>query len=209
MQVIFPRLIAANPQPLVGEGVFLACPIWPADIADARRTICIDCSEIDGRVFAVLAPAYIERTDILELANLPRNLDYDVYAGPYADRLAPGSQCHLADGDTFFLLLEDSAPPASVPLHIALLGRQHWGRQPRFPEPTSHGVCCAVFGQDNILHINTRGSPTAFRAQIASAVGVQQRTLRILSSQPRIWDAALEGRACRSVVIIYDESRRP
>ena len=205
----FPRLVAANPQPLVGEGVFLACPVWSTDIAAARRTVCVDCSGIDGRVFAALAPAYVERADILELANLPRNLEFDVYAGPYADRLGADSQCHLADGDTFFILPEDDAPPTSVPLPIALLGRQHWDRQPRFPEPTSHGVCCAVFGQDNILHINIRGSPAAFRMQIASAIGVQQRALRILSSQPRIWDAALDGRTCRSVVIVYDADSSP
>ena len=92
-----------------------------------------------------------------------------------------------------------------MPLHVALFGRQHWGREPEHPEPSSHGVCCVVFGEDNILHINSRGRHHAFRSQVAGAIGVQSRFLRIISSQPRVLDAALDGIPCRSVVAVCEE----
>ena len=98
---------------------------------------------------------------------------------------------------------EDSADPRVVPLHVALLARQHWGRAQRVPEPSCHGTCCVVFGTDNILHVNLRGHYGAFRAQIANAVGVQQGNLRILSSRPRVWNAAIDGFTCRSVIIVH------
>ena len=127
-----------------------------------------------------------------------------VYAGPFGDLLQWDSQCHLTDGDTIFVLPEDSAEPRVVPLHVALLGRQHWSRQPRLPEPSCHGISCVVFGADNILHINSRGHHGAFRTQIANSIGVQSRFLRLDSSRPRVWNAAIGGFPCRSVVIASD-----
>ena len=197
----FPRLAPASPQPLVGDGVFLACPVWSVGVATARRQVCIDCSEIDGRVYAALVPPYLTGGNIPELASLPRNLGCAVYAGPFGDLLQWDSQCHLVDGDTIFVLPDDSAAPRAVPLHVALLGRQHWHRQPKLPEPSCHGTCCVVFGNDNILHINSQGNHRAFREQIANSIGVQPHSLRLDSSRARIWDVAIDGFPCRSVVI--------
>ena len=201
----FPRLIPACPQPQVGDGVLLACPIWSLATATSKRQICIDCSGVDGRVYTTLAPSYVQGADLPVLASLPSNLRYSVFVGPYGDLLEDAGYAHLADGDTVIFVPEDAAAPRVVPLQVALLGRQHWGRQPAIPTPSSHGVCCVVFGTDNILHVNNRGRPTAFRTQVAAAVGLQPRFMRILSSQPRVWTAAIDGMPCRSVVIVCEE----
>ena len=200
----FPRLIPASPQPLVGDGVLLACPSWSVEIATSRRQVCIDCSTLDGRIYSALVPPYLYGADIPGLVGLPSNLEYSIFAGPYGDLLRWDSQCHLVDGDTIFVCPEDSAPPSVVPLHVALLGRQHWTRQPRVPEPRSHGICCVVFGTDNILHINTRGDRANFRTQIAASIGISQCSMRIISSSPRVLDAAIDGFPCRSVIIVSE-----
>ncbi|CAE7203672.1 unnamed protein product [Symbiodinium necroappetens] len=200
----FPRLIPASPQPLIGDGVFIACPAWSVEVATSRRQVCIDCSALDGRIYSALVPPYFYGANIPGLVNLPSNLEYSVFAGPYGDLLQWDSQCHLVDGDTIFVCPEDSASPTVVPLHVALLDRQHWIRQPRVPEPRSHGICCVVFGADNILHINTRGQRANFRAQLAASVGVPQRSMRITSSSPRVLNAAIDGFSCRSVIVVSE-----
>ena len=200
----FPRLLPASPQPLIGDGVFIACPAWSVEVATSRRQVCIDCSALDGRLYSALIPPYIYGAGIPDLVNLPSNLEYSVFAGPYGDLLQWDSQCHLVDGDTIFVRPEESAPPAVVPLHVALLGRQHWHRQPEIPEPRSHGICCVVYGADNILHINTRGQRVNLRAQLAASVGVPQQSLRITSSSPRVLYAAVDGFPCRSVIVVSE-----
>ena len=200
----FPRLIPASPQPLVGDGVMIACPAWSIEVATSRRQVCIDCSAIDGRIYSALVPSYVYGASIPELVGLPRNLEFSVFAGPYGDFLRWDSQCHLADGDTIFVRHEDAPSPTVVPLHVALLGRQHWGRHPRIPEPQSHGACCVVHEHDVILHINARGQRTNFRAQIASSVGIPQNSLRIASSLPRVLNVAVDGFPCRSVVSVSE-----
>ncbi|CAE7939956.1 rbcL, partial [Symbiodinium necroappetens] len=200
----FPRLVPASPQPLVGDGVFLACPSWSIEIATSRTQVCIDCSELDGRVYSALLPQYVCGANIPELVNLPSNLEYSVFAGPYGDLLQWDSQCHLAVGDTIFIRPEDSPPPTVVPLQVALLGRQHWGRNPSMPEPKSHGICCTVFGADNILHMNVREQRVNFRTQLANALGVSQCSMRIISSCPRVLDAAIDGFPCRSVILVQE-----
>ena len=201
----FPRLIPANPQPLVGDGVLLACPVWSLEVAIARRQVCIDCTTLDGRIYSALAPVYVAGADLPGIAKLPGNLAYSIFAGPFGDLLAEDSYCHLTDGDTIIFCPEDARAPRIVPMHVALLGRQHWGREPEHPEPSCHGVCCVVFGEDNILRINSRGRHHAFRSQVAGAIGVQSRFLRIISSQPRVMNAALDGMPCRSVVAVCEE----
>ena len=79
----FPRLVPASPQPLVGDGVFLACPVWSVEVATSRRQVCIDCSELDGRVYAALLPPYLTGASIPGLANLPQNLAYARIRRPF------------------------------------------------------------------------------------------------------------------------------
>ena len=200
----FPRLVPASPQPLVGEGVFLACPAWSVAVATARSQVCVDCSTVDGRIYSAVAPPYLTAASVLELVKLPRAAQYSVFAGSYGDLLQGDSHCHVAEGDTIIVLPEDSADPRIVPMHVALLGRQHWGRQPRVPEPSCHGTCCVVFGEENILHINSQGHGGAFRAQIANSVGIRSSALRVISTRPRVWNAAIDGLPCRSVVIVNE-----
>ena len=201
----FPRLVPAHPQPAIGEGIFLACPTWSLQGDLTHCQICLDCSAIDGRVFSAFAPCYISGQGLIALANLPGNLDFRVYAGPFSDSLQSDALCHLSEGETIFFTPHDAAEPNAVPLPIALLGQRPWNRRPEVPAPEGDNAYCVVFGIESVLYLANPGRPTAFRDQLASCVGVQRRFLRIVPSQPRIEDVAVDGVPCRTVLSVYED----
>ncbi|CAE7817440.1 unnamed protein product [Symbiodinium sp. CCMP2592] len=73
----FPLLAPAAPQPRLGSGVVLAFAEWQLQ----DNLICVDSSSLDGRIFAVSAPAYLTRHQLLALASVSERIGTLVFVG--------------------------------------------------------------------------------------------------------------------------------
>ena len=196
----FPHLVPVNPQPCPGSGVLLATPAWEVD----RCLVCFDCSSIDGRIFTRPCPAYVNRAQLLAIADIIPNIGVSVLIG--------GDQVPLAD-DIFVQVTHGelcTCTPPEYPnrdlftLGQALLFRSAWQDVPTFPRPPQQNAYCLVVGGDTMLHLYDDTFPWTYKEQIARAVGVAASHLRWTPANPQIKDCAIDGVACNAVVALFD-----
>ena len=204
----FPRLIAANPQPFPGVGVLLSCPAWHSDGRSSSVSVCIDTAQIDGRVFTTLVPSYMNRHQLIAVANLPPGLAVDVYVGAGSDPLADDAWCNLVAGDTASFCPDSEPRAAALTLDQLLSPRQIWNERFVLPGSGALSSYCLVHEDGNILHIADYGAPTAYRSQIAAAIGVREQWLQLYPARPRVGDACVDGVVCRTVIAVC-EARPP
>ena len=200
----FPRLIAANPQPLPGAGVLLACPAWHSDTTSSSVFVCIDTMQIDGRAFVLLVPNYMHRHQLIVVANLPPRLAVDVYVGASSASLEEQAWCNLAAGDTVSFCPEGESRTAALTLDQLLSPNQVRSDYPALPGQGATSSYCLVHDDGTVLHTANYGAPTTYRVQIAAALGVAEQWLRLCPAQPGVVDACPDGVVCRTVIAALD-----
>ncbi|CAE7322558.1 hypothetical protein AK812_SmicGene13673 [Symbiodinium microadriaticum] len=200
----FPRLIAADPQPFPGVGVLLSCPAWHSDMRSSSVFVCIDTAQIDGRAFVLLVPNYMHRHQLIVVANLPPSLPVDVYVGASRAPLEEQAWCNLAAGDTVSFCPEGEPRTAVLTLDQLLSPNQVWSDSLTLPGQGATTSYCLVHDDGTVLHTANYGAPTAYRAQIAAALGIKEQGLQLYPTQPRVADACLDGVICRTVIAARD-----
>ena len=200
----FPRLIAADPQPFPGVGVLLSCPAWHSDMRSSSVFVCIDTVQIDGRAFVLLVPNYMHRHQLIVVANLPPSLPVDVYVGASRAPLEEQAWCNLAAGDTVSFCPEGEPRTAVLTLDQLLSPNQVWSDSLTLPGQGATSSYCLVHDDGTVLHTANYGAPTAYRAQIAAALGIKEQGLQLYPAQPRVADACLDGVICRTVTAARD-----
>ena len=197
---LFPCLTVVSPQPCPGSGCLLASTRWNQD----KVWVCIDCSALDGRVFAAACPPYVNPTQILHLANVPVNAGLTVGAGVSQTQVADDALLHVNHGDLFSVRPPDSVGPELFGLEQALLYRSAWASTSTFPSAFEHNAYAFVLDQDTILYIHEAASPMTYREQLARCIGCPSQGLRIFPARPKIRDCAIDGLPCRAGAAVYD-----
>ncbi|CAE7844688.1 unnamed protein product, partial [Symbiodinium microadriaticum] len=200
----FPRLVAANPQPIPGVGVLLSCPAWHSDVRNSSAFVCVDTAQIDGRVFVAQVPNYMHRHQLVAVANLPPRLAVDVYVGASSAPLDEQAWCNLVTGDAISFCPEGEPRVAALTFDQLLSPHQVWCDSPVLPGQGATNSYCLVHDEGTVLHIADYGVPTTYRAQIAAALGVAERGLQLCPAQPRVENACLDGVVCRAVLAVRD-----
>ena len=181
---LFPHLLPVSPQPCPGSGFLLANPAWDVN----RRSVCLNTTAIDGRIFAVVGPAYVNKSQLLVLANLPPNLGVEVFEGHDQMPLREDVILHVQAGSLFTFALSDRPPPQFFELGQALLFATAWSSTCTVPRSPRSNAYCIVFGHDNILHLYDEAFPMTYRERIARAVGVASSCMRLF---PTTWTPVL------------------
>ncbi|CAE7621446.1 unnamed protein product [Symbiodinium sp. CCMP2592] len=197
----FPLLVPASPQPRLGSGAVIAFAEWQMQ----EHLICIDSSCLDGRVFAMSAPAYVTRQQVLALANVSERLGVSVYIGIDDLPLADDVYIHTRPGLTVFIVPPDEGLPVAYPLEQVLVARFPWNAEPPLPAQDAGQVYCLVHEECVMLFVMDPRHPTAYRRQIAACVGVPESHLQLVPASRRVVDATLDGLLCRTVIAVHEE----
>ena len=203
----FPRVVPARPQPCPGNGVVLALPAWCSDASDSAVFLCMDTSQLDGRIFVAACPPYVSRRHLLRLAHLAEHGAVDVLAGEDPAPLAGFGQHHMSTGDVVLFVPAGSVVPTLYSLAGLLLSRREWSPTLVLPRASSEGRYGLIHEQEAVLFFSDFAQPTLYRAQIAACVGIRQQQLRIYPSSPRICDAVLDGWPCRTIIAVCELSQ--
>ena len=201
----FTSLVPASPQPCPGNGVLIALPAWYSASYPHRPFLCFDTTLVDGRLFTRACPVYVSRRHLLHLAGLSGRDDIDVYAGDDTIPLGTEGQLHVETGHTFVFVPAGTVVPTMHSFAIDLFSRQEWSPALVVTGLRSDGVYALVHEGETILYTTAYSQPTAFRELIAACVGIRLHHLRLYPSSPRILDASLEGRPCRTVIAVCDD----
>ncbi|CAE7876527.1 unnamed protein product [Symbiodinium microadriaticum] len=203
-QILFPHLLPASPQPCARNGILVASPHWQSH----SMTICIDTTELDGRLFSVSAPEYANRDTILRLSAIPLFEEVEIFVGPTFEPLAAGIQVHLFPAVTVKICLPGSSVPPTFSLASMLSVRREWSADPELPPLSSTNRLCVVSEDDvHICHFDS-GSPMSYKAQSARSAGLPHDCFGISPAQPRVQDLSLHGHPCRTALGV-SLTRRP
>ena len=197
----FPRLVPVDPQPCSGSGVLVADTTWER----GDCVICVDALQFDRRLFAVQAPHYVTRQQLLVLANFFDRLEVDVYVGDDPQPSSEDSVYHVHTGVTVTFLPPEHRQQPSFTLAQTLSSRFFWSRDPTIPPVTVGQAYCLAIADGAILFISDPRRPTAYRRQIAASLGVNPAQLSLFPANPRVTDASLDGLACSAVIAVCYE----
>ena len=196
---VYPSLLPVLPQPITGNAVFLAGPAWIGTLDGC----CFDTTAVDGRLFAVRAPDYLSRHELLSLAHFQQSCDVQVLVGTDQEPLTNENPIHLFPGMLVTFLPSGSTSFVRYTLGQQLQTRLVWSEWSLLPDDQSSDVYCLVCEETTILHFADPCSPTRYRDNIAAAAGVSVRGMRLQAAQPRPTNVALWGFTCRSVIAVY------
>ncbi|CAE7293014.1 CFDP2 [Symbiodinium sp. CCMP2592] len=200
----FHVLAPVEPQPQPGIGVAIALADWQRQ----EQLVCLDCTRLDGRRFAIAAPSYADRLALLHLADIQLNLGVDVYVGDDPQPLAADVQVHMWTGLAIFFMPPERAPPRPFSLAWTLTDWRMWRRSPPETPPAGPDAYILVYQDETILHLTDPRRPTRHRNQIAAALGIALSSLQLLPAVPRVTDATLNGLVCRTILAVCDRSEQ-
>ena len=200
----FPRITQVCPQPCPGTGVFVADQAWSQTARPSKVHLCFDVSDVDGRVYSVLAPSYLTRQQLIVIADLPPRLDICVYAATDDFPLADDVLLHFSTGDTIRFVHPGGPPPSQDTLPAALLTTRGWTDRSTLPVPQVDNVYCLVHRDGNVMYFANHAEPMAYRTRIATALGLGRQGFRLFPAVPRVTDAYLDGIPCRTVIAVCE-----
>ena len=198
----FPHLKVAIPQPSDETIVYLAFPASQG----LAGVVCIDCTQVDGRLFATELPDYVDRRTILSHADLPPDSSTQVYVGHGRQPLSDDAWIHLFPAITITLLPSEAPPPQFHDISQLLLQGLTWSAISTFVLGTAEGVYCLVTRYSYKLFQVDASQPWRYRQGLADALDVDVQGLRIFPAMPKVHDASVEGRPCSAVLIGVSKS---
>ena len=195
----FPHLTPATPQPLDGSGVFVATPSW----CTRALYVCIDATRLDGRLFAVRMPAYVDKEALLDAVGVSRR-NVTVYVGNDQAPLQLDVLAHVVTGTTITLVPAADRPPLLWDLGQMLLDAGHWSSHVVVPDISASHAYCLVWESRHQLFRADPADRGRLRQCLAAAVGVDVEDVDITPANPRATDVAVTGVPCHTTIAITD-----
>ena len=187
--VRFPHLHPVAQQHIPGFVILTAAPRW-----DPHATVvCLNSTEIDGRVFAAFAPSYVDREGLCRLAALPSGIDYDVFVDGDDQPMARDFEVHLSQGMQVI-------PARGHALPVLLLSSANWDETFAFPAPALYDSYCIATTAQHALCTCDFGRPWRMRRNIACTIGLAHQRFHVLPAKPPIRDIAIQGVKCRTLL---------
>ena len=194
--VRFPHLFPAAQQHIPGFVLLTAAPRWDPH----ANVVCLNSIDIDGRVFAVFAPSYVDREGLCRLAALPSGLDYDVFVEGDDQPMARDYEVHLSQGMQVVFVEAGQVPTGGHALPVLLLSPANWDETFAFPEPALYDSYCIATAARHALCSCDFGRPWRVKRNIASTVGLAHQRFHVLPANPPVRDIAIQGVKCRTLL---------
>ena len=193
---LFPRLCTVHPQPLSHAVAVLMLPHWLSD----RVGVCLDLSQCDGGVFAAVTPQWTDRFALLNMAGLSAAANVMVFPPGSAQQLEPDDAVWVCDGDCIRFAFPGDALIARPSLsEILSLSNVLEGR----PAPRLPGDRYCLVGTGFYCDFELYPERSfLYRADIASRMRVAADRAIVSPARPRIENATVYGRVCRTVIAV-------
>ena len=198
----FPHLIEASPQPIAGVCVLLAGPAWLGTAVIA----CIDLTEVDGRVFSLRLPDYINRQNALMFADLPPSSDYWVFVGDSLEPMPEGVPTHLFPGVAIRFVMPGADPAEKDDLGQMLLQGEGWRADWDAAGPITPGCYCLALRYGCRVFFADDVSPWNYRRRLAESIASTPQCTRIFPAEPRAMNTEIDGYKCRTVLAVVPSS---
>ncbi|CAE7722641.1 unnamed protein product, partial [Symbiodinium microadriaticum] len=185
------------PQPAAHFALVVALPAWDP----LALVVVLDLSRWDGRVFAVQAPSYATRANLLWLAGLSPLCNAEIYAGVDQYPLGADAVASLFSGECVFFQTPGD-PPSVYSLGELLLSDLTWVDDHALPSPSRGDCYCLVTPHGHYLHIPDSRRPWDYRREIAARVGEPESSIDMQPALPRVRDCMTEGYVCNTVIAV-------
>ena len=203
-QFFYPRLVPVWPQPSEKWATFLALPPWEG----GNIPICIDARQYDGRVFACVCPATVDRFTLLYAAGLAGQ-PVDVHS-PFSEApIGNDDDVQLHPGLCITLLPRGAEAPPILDIEVMLNFPMSWRRGPAYPVHTTTAHYCAVTEGGHRLFSILPTRSWFYREDLAALLLCPVTRLAHEPAQPRISDAAVRGWPCRTVLAAASTTGQP
>ena len=201
----FPLLWEASPQTVEGICVLLAGPAW----ATVANVVCVDARAWDGRIYAGLFPDYVDRTSALQAADIFPGARADVFFGWDQDPILEGVQLQVYPALTRHIRPFYAIDMPIWSLADRLISGAGWNDTATFPVPPIDDHYVLVMrGGYRIFQADPR-RPAFYRRLLAEAAGVAEPEFVLVAAAPRVADASIDGRPCRTVLAGLSRSLFP
>ncbi|CAE7236988.1 CFDP2 [Symbiodinium sp. KB8] len=197
----FPGLVPVEPQLDPRFAVLVATPAWP----HAQCTICIDSRQLDGRYFAMNAPATVDYGSLCTLADIPVDQRVRIFCRDVPWAVEPGTTINVADGDLITVLPASFDPPRRTRLDDMLQRTVGWTSTDDFVTAYDDHVW-VVTDSEPVLYTADRRRVAHFRTDLAAALGAHSSSLVICPTKPPVRDFQDKGRFVSSVILAVEQS---
>ena len=195
-----PFLQHVMPQSVRGHAVYVAAARWNT----LSNIVCMNACEVDGRLFAIHAPIYASKAQLLQIADMPGAFNLLVFVGDDDLPLPEGVEVHLHEGAQIYFCFEGNTAPSGGYLPDLLQEEEYWQDASPYPEPQIDCAYCLARGGYHKLHVEDFSRPTHFRQHIAAVLGLGDVIFSVTPATPCLTDVAILGVPCRNVIAICD-----
>ncbi|CAE7553939.1 RE2 [Symbiodinium sp. CCMP2456] len=196
----FPALLDVLPQPIPGNIVYLAGPLWSAD----QHGHCFNLVLFDGRLFTTHSPDYVSRHELLLIAQVPQDASVEIYVGSDEIPLTGAMPIHLFPGALISFLPAGADQPPLPTLGEVLLSGAPWSAEPFRLGPESLNLCCVVHGNSFHLHVHDPLQPLQHRANLARTAGLSVTAMNVHVARNPPHDVDLFGFRCQNIFAVAD-----
>ena len=192
---LFPHLCTVHPLPRIDAVAVIMLPPW----LEEHVIVCLDVTQCGGGAFAAVSDAVTDRYAMLNLAGFAAASDVQIFP-PHADEpVEAEGVIRVSNGDCVRFL----PPNASLrPLHVLselLTASGAANFEPRTRPEVTDRYCLVGDGFYCAFELYPERA-RFYRADIASRMGFQAQDLLLSQARPRIQDALMYGKPCRTVV---------
>ena len=195
---VYPRLHSVHPQPSHRAVHVLMSPEW----VNEGVVVCLDLSQYGGEVFAAASAPHVDSFTLLNMAGLSSASLLNIFVRGSVDPLAPGEEVHLVTGDCVCF-----APPDSTLRELSTL--QHIFRSALAApantaahERAEDDRFCLVSDGAYFDFLLNPARSFLYRQDVASRLQLEPQQLLFSPARPRVTNAQVYGRPCRSVVAV-------
>ncbi|CAE7762507.1 unnamed protein product [Symbiodinium microadriaticum] len=192
-----PVIVPVIPQPAAHYAIFVALPAWDPQ----ALVVVLDLTRWDGRVFAVQAPSFASRANLLWLAGLSPLCNAEIYAGVDTYPLGVEATTNLFSGECVFFQTPGDAPP-TYSLDELLLSDLTWATEHSHTPPMRGDCYCLVTPRGHYLHTPDASRPWDYRREIAARVGETESSVDMQPALPRVRDCMMEGFQCNTILAV-------
>ena len=195
---LYPRLHLVHPLPSDRHVHVLMSPAWAIE----RVLVCLDLTQCEGAIFAAASSPLVDSYTLLNMAGFSSSSLSDIYVPGSPVPLAPGEEVHLTTGDCVCFVpqgeplrrlsaLRDalSSPTAAPTDHVAL-------------DATEPDRFCLVADGAYFAFCLYPERSFWYRQDVASRLQIVPQSLLFSPTQPRVTNAQVYGRSCRSVIAV-------
>ncbi|CAE7727756.1 unnamed protein product [Symbiodinium sp. CCMP2592] len=199
--IIYNQLLEVRPQPFCHFATVIALPLW----CRQESVVCLDLTDIDGRIFAKSVPRQVDKATLCELAGLQLQDHFNIYAFGHPQPLGPQEILEVEEAGCIFFTYTWQPGRIGHMLPVMLRSPAGWEISPRIPSPAPARRFCFVLeeGQRLLKWPKTRGK--THQEVLAQEYHLDPANVTVQASRPPLEDTALNGWPCVTVAAVTVE----